>query len=438
MKLSIKNFAKIKEANIVIDGITVIAGENNTGKSTVGKILFALFNSLSDIGDKIYDERLKEIESSNRQILKNYSGSINMSRSSIQSNSVLTARKIYAYVKKILDSGLGISENEIRGAVEKAVMRNSNSEIDSEKRKEQQNMIEEIVCNTEEILFLSEDIIVLEAISRYFQKVFHAQINSLSHNQDEEAVLNLEIKGREDKLFFANNLCKNFDGRVNITHKAVYIENPFIVDELSKYNDLSPMNELLKELLTSESKDGVLDGIIESVRAKEKLSDIYEALQTVVDGEIILAQDDEFYLKNSNFSEPISVHNLSTGVKAFVILKMLIEKGCLKEKDVLILDEPEIHLHPQWQVAYAELIVLLQKHFDLSIIVTTHSPYFMDAINLFSYKYGIDKKVNYYLSSADNDHVEMQLVTDNIDLIYKEMASPIQALDSLRYDLNNE
>lgn len=438
MKLSIKNFAKIKEANIVIDGITVIAGENNTGKSTVGKILFALFNSLSDIGDKIYDERLKEIESSNRQILKNYSGSINMSRGSIQSNSVLTARRIYVYVKKILDSGLGISENEIRGAVEKAVMRNSNSEIDSEKRKEQQNMIEEIVCNTEEILFLSEDIIVLEAISRYFQKVFHAQINSLSHNQDEEAVLNLEIKGREDKLFFANNLCKHFDGRVNITHKAVYIENPFIVDELSKYNDLSPMNELLKELLTSESKDGVLDGIIESVRAKEKLSDIYEALQTVVDGEIILAQDDEFYLKNSNFSEPISVHNLSTGVKAFVILKMLIEKGCLKEKDVLILDEPEIHLHPQWQVAYAELIVLLQKHFDLSIIVTTHSPYFMDAINLFSYKYGIDKKVNYYLSSADNDHVEMQLVTDNIDLIYKEMASPIQALDSLRYDLNNE
>lgn len=35
MKLNIKNFAKIKEADIVIDGITVIAGENNTGKSTI-------------------------------------------------------------------------------------------------------------------------------------------------------------------------------------------------------------------------------------------------------------------------------------------------------------------------------------------------------------------------------------------------------------------
>ena len=33
MKLSIDSFAKIKKANIIVDGITVIAGENNTGKS---------------------------------------------------------------------------------------------------------------------------------------------------------------------------------------------------------------------------------------------------------------------------------------------------------------------------------------------------------------------------------------------------------------------
>ena len=70
MKLKIQNFAKIKEANIVIDGITVIAGENNTGKSTVGKILFSLFNALSNLEEKILKERLKEIESTNRAIIQ--------------------------------------------------------------------------------------------------------------------------------------------------------------------------------------------------------------------------------------------------------------------------------------------------------------------------------------------------------------------------------
>lgn len=39
MKLEIRNLAKIIEADIEIDGITVIAGDNNTGKSTVGKTL---------------------------------------------------------------------------------------------------------------------------------------------------------------------------------------------------------------------------------------------------------------------------------------------------------------------------------------------------------------------------------------------------------------
>ena len=66
-------------------------------------------------------------------------------------------------------------------------------------------------------------------------------------------------------------------------------------------------------------------------------------LQQVVDGEILLDQNEEFYLKGNN-DEIISVHNLSTGMKSFIILKMLLEKGCLKNKDVVVLDEPEISL----------------------------------------------------------------------------------------------
>ena len=64
MRLNIKDFAKIKEADIIIDGITVIAGENNTGKSTVGKILFSMFNSLQNIEDKILDDRAVAVRNS--------------------------------------------------------------------------------------------------------------------------------------------------------------------------------------------------------------------------------------------------------------------------------------------------------------------------------------------------------------------------------------
>jgi len=51
--LSINNIGKLKNAKVEIKGITVIAGENDTGKSTVGKILFSVFNSFYKLNEKI-------------------------------------------------------------------------------------------------------------------------------------------------------------------------------------------------------------------------------------------------------------------------------------------------------------------------------------------------------------------------------------------------
>ena len=45
MIFEVKNIGKIRHADVKLDGITVIAGENNTGKSTIGKMLFCVFNS---------------------------------------------------------------------------------------------------------------------------------------------------------------------------------------------------------------------------------------------------------------------------------------------------------------------------------------------------------------------------------------------------------
>ena len=40
MRITLKNIAKVKTADIDIKGITVIAGDNNTGKSNIGKALY--------------------------------------------------------------------------------------------------------------------------------------------------------------------------------------------------------------------------------------------------------------------------------------------------------------------------------------------------------------------------------------------------------------
>lgn len=433
MRLKISNFAKIKEADIVIDGITVIAGENNTGKSTIGKILFSLFNSMSGIEDKIAEQRLKEIENTCRLNLSDY-----YRNSSHGSN---YPRNLYPQIRKI--------KNEIKDKMAEdcvfdfqCIFDILNKELrngfDGNVIEERlwQDAITELANKLISIMALSEDTIILEMLSRYFSRVFCEQINSL-YDKNSNAELGLDIKEKSTKLMFSNNKCSSYRSESDIIHQAIYIDNPFVIDNLSEYSELNAMDDFLVDLLTDTPDSDIMGGIIESVLIKEKLDEVYKALDSVVDGRIIEKSGNEFYLEREGFTQPVYFSNLSTGLKSFVILKMLIERGILKEKDVLILDEPEIHLHPQWQIVYAELIVLLQQKFDLTIVVTTHSPYFLDAINIFSVKHKIGEKVNYYLAEEGEKGVAMELVSDKIELIYQKMVSPIQVLDSLRYELNN-
>lgn len=62
MKLTLKNIGKIGTASVEINGITVIAGENNTGKSTVGRAFFAVFNSFCNVQRQIENERVDSVE----------------------------------------------------------------------------------------------------------------------------------------------------------------------------------------------------------------------------------------------------------------------------------------------------------------------------------------------------------------------------------------
>ncbi len=427
MKLRVENFAKIRQADISVDGITVIAGENDTGKSTIGKILFSLFNATSDIDEKIRDRRGSEISAGCREIIRNYRSHVILR----DHGTIGTALKISSRIEKLL------KEEEIHYDMLRRVVK---SELKSGLKPDSEvtllEMTDKICSMAQEIFNLPQQIILEEIISRYFGNVFSRQINSL-REPETLARLVLDIKGKKTELQFINNICGGYSSEIEIMNKAIYIANPFLVDQLCERPSAEIIERSLVNMLSHYSGDDVMEGVIGSILAREKLSEIYQKLGNVISGNIIQEDLEQFCLEQEGFQDPISVNNLSTGLKSFLILKMLLEGRQINNKDVLILDEPEIHLHPQWQIAYAELIVLLQKYFDLSIVVTTHSPYFLDAINLFSVKYGLMNKVNYYLASVTDGWVGMEDVTENIDKIYQMMASPIQILDTLRHELNN-
>jgi hypothetical protein len=72
---------------------------------------------------------------------------------------------------------------------------------------------------------------------------------------------------------------------------------------------------------------------------------------------------------------------VSSMVKELVIIALFLRYEAVP-RDFLVIDEPEMHLHPVAQVALAEFLALMANS-DLSVMITTHSPYIVDhLINL--------------------------------------------------------
>lgn len=58
MRLKINNVAELENLDLKIDGLTIIAGENNTGKSTINKCLYAAFNSLNSLSENVFTDKI--------------------------------------------------------------------------------------------------------------------------------------------------------------------------------------------------------------------------------------------------------------------------------------------------------------------------------------------------------------------------------------------
>ena len=433
MRLKIDNFAKIKHVEITIDGITVIAGENNTGKSTIGKVLYSAFNAFYDMDLKIENRRQEEILEITRRGVRN---ALMHSMPGTRNSSYLriTSDKIGRTISSKLMEAESMDEVLFRDYLEQACAQYNVRLTEESVSELLEDSYEKIVARKR-----NDDYkVALELIERFFNQVFDEQIKCLQ-SSGKDTKVSLDIKGKELDVVFRGNQCVQWQADYNILHEAFFIDDPFVLDQVSDHLWFSIGNRYRKELLNhlNETDDDIMDGIFEAVSAKENLMEIYDILKRVADGQI-LVQNGQWSLHSEKFEEPIHFENLSAGLKSFVLLKLLLEKGILKEKDVLILDEPEIHLHPEWQLVYAEMIVLLQKKFDLSIVVTTHSRDFLEAIELYAKKYELFPKCRFYLSGQEEGLSVFEDVTECLDKIYSQLVTPSMLLDNLRYEIGTE
>ena len=282
--------------------------------------------------------------------------------------------------------------------------------------------IDEIV----KILRITNDRIGEIAILKRLLKEFNNQINNIY--SEAEAEMELIIKDKSLKIVIEDNKIKDLREDIYVNTEVFYIDDPHIVDELEEISmekiKFSHRGQLIENLLNVEK-----ESVINELLAEDRWEKINDKLNDIIQGKFTRKKNGRsFFYEEKNGYEKINVKNLSMGLKVFTIIKLLIQNNSLKENGTIILDEPEIHLHPEWQIKFAELIVLLQKEFGMHILLTTHSPYFLKAIQVYSKKYEISDKCKYYMSELDGEQAILVDKTSKTDDLFYKLAISFENL----------
>ena len=168
----------------------------------------------------------------------------------------------------------------------------------------------------------------------------------------------------------------------------------------------------------------------------QKLDEYNDEITEMLGGFIYYDDEErEFLFKTDN--DEYSMKNTSSGVKQLGIIQMLLSNRTLTENSFLIMDEPEVNLHPEWQVKFAKIIILMIKDLNISIFINSHSPQFIEALEVYSAKYGLSNETKFYLSeqvSETKKYNFKEIKRKNLTKLYNNLGDPYDKIDEIRIE----
>ena len=430
MRFVLKNINKVQEADILLKGLTVIAGENDSGKSTVGKLLFSTIKALADTDVRTDAKRDALLQKHVHSLFSRLPWSLwNKGRSSnlfpLNPDDFVRGMQQASSLKDFLQLRI-----EAIDADEKVTPRLRSlllSDIENIRICMEESQNRSAALATEIQYFIE---------SEFMNKIcsYHTEGSCVKFCMDEgEAELSYSI--RDDQVL--KETVQVSDGEY--LQDATYVESPLYVHLLdtllfaSTYREME-QGKFFRSMVPIHIKDlaSKLD-MMKFTLSGQKRSPIAEEVQDVVGGHFSYdAQSRSLCFSKDGLS--FSPINIASGIKSFGVIQMLLDTNAINGNKILIWDEPENHLHPRWQIEFAKVLVQLAQS-GIPIVISSHSPYFIQGVRYFSVKYRMEKFVNYYLANPSGGLVSMENVSSDLNRIFVKLAEPLNEImnvDELR------
>jgi len=290
LQYNLENIGNIDNASITIKPLTIIAGENSSGKTFVTKSLYTILSQIHYINYRI----------------------------AIQDKSVLLGVKLgldVAFKKNFQITNL------------KSLVKDSNTNP------------------------------ILLNLSKVCNVVINENIDiSLNKNMESLQINNVVF----------------FDSPVYIKIRKALEKKPL---PRLNYNNHQDENKYLKGY--PEYIDDLYHDLDLEYIDRADFDEISQEIQQIISGKLDVSRSGDInYTDNQNNVIPLSL--TAMGISNIGLIDLLLRNNVINKGSFLIMDEPEVHLHPEWQVILAQLLYKIAKS-GANIIIATHSLDFLKA-----------------------------------------------------------
>ncbi len=401
----VKNLGNIDNAEIIMKPLTIIAGENSSGKTFITKSLYTILNT---VGTAHFTNKLRShylaLEYAYQEFVEllHSPATIDLDFFEYFDNVLHEFQSIITNLESL---ALPDQSNIIADYVDKLLDIYEHTQEYINKRirlKKFQRIIDSIGDFTStfddfQMAFENPGKIIVDsisiALSEGFKKNFQITKTEflIQNNQSKNAKLNISTVGDVELL-------QKSDINFNFTHSGikevqklsniVFFDSPIYM-KIRKALQSSNRNSMFNHRFLQEDK--YLKGYPEYIEELYQYTDqqyidipnfdaISAEIQNAISGKLVVTKGGDIVYKDFQGNE-IPLALTAMGIGNIGTIDLLIRNNIINQGSFLIMDEPEVHLHPEWQVKLAQILYKIAKS-GANVVIATHSIDFLKAIQV--------------------------------------------------------
>lgn len=378
LQIHISNFRAIEDAQIALNGITVLTGLNATGKSTISRMMYYA-GYYANHYQELIDDRLNGMLEGITLYLLQY---LDLLPDDERMLFIFKGYRRFSH-KPFEEEDAYLMIDTLQKHYE------SGAQVKSLDRERLGKVLAKQIKNRQAFFKGLEN---LRSFVGFAYGVYHKllkdrppvylrdKLNELFNTSKETLMKSFSVREGTEEIIGSS---RKDVGVFTSFDRVFYIDSPMIANFSGEF-PLGVLDQNWEELIQF-----FYDGRTKSLSDSEQR--VAGLLAGITRGQVVLPSKDQdgvmrtrkIYFAESS-GESYAIKEVATGIKSFALIQSLLQKGLLTERTLLIIDEPEAHLHPQWTVEYARIITTLHRELGVKFLLATHSPRLVQSLSLFA------------------------------------------------------